>query len=81
MSQVKFQIGKNGMTPGILDSLLLAFKNNKQVRISMLKSSGRDRKSIEETALKISTDLNKSDKYAFRYKIIGFTIIMSRHPK
>jgi len=32
----KFQIGKNGITQGTLDSLSLVFKNHKHVRISVL---------------------------------------------
>ena len=39
----KFQIGKNGITPGTIESLLLSFKNHKRVKIVLLKASGRNR--------------------------------------
>lgn len=74
----KFQIGKNGINKGVIDALLLLFKNHKQVRISMLKASGRDRNSIENMAIKITEELAKSSKNQFRYLIIGFTIIVTR---
>jgi len=77
----KFQIGKNGITQGVLESLLLVFKNHKQVRISMLKSSGRDRNSIEGVASEIAEKLSKDKAFAYTYKIIGFTIILTRRSK
>lgn len=81
VNSLKFQIGKNGVNVGVIESLSLAFKNHKQVRISMLKSSGRDRSSIEKTAEDIANQLGKKEKYKFSYKIIGFTIILNRNPK
>jgi len=77
----KFQIGKNGITQGTLDSLSLVFKNHKHVRISVLKASGRSRESIEKMASELAASLSKNGEYYFNYKIIGFTIIMNRHPK
>ena len=71
---IKFQIGKNGVNKGVIESLKLAFKNSKIVRISVLKSSIRDRKKIREMADEISSKLGKN----YVYKIIGFTIIMRR---
>ncbi len=76
---IKFQIGKNGINQGVFDSLTLAFKNHKQVRVNMLKSSGRDRNSIENMATEIVTNLGKDGKNRFGYKIIGFTIILNKH--
>ena len=49
-SIIQFQIGKNGLNPGVLESLALALKNHPQVRISVLKSSGRDRNGMKEIA-------------------------------
>lgn len=77
----KFQIGKKGITQGVIDSLILVFKNHKQVRISMLKSSGRDRNSINDTAAEIAEKLSKDKLFVYSFKIIGFTIIMNRHSK
>ncbi len=80
-NQIKFQIGKAGITPGIIGSLLLAFKNHKQVRISLLKSSGRDRDSIIKMAEEISSQLSKYSEHNYNYKIIGFTIIIRKYAK
>jgi len=75
----KFQIGKFGVTSGIIESLNLAYKNHKQMRISVLKSSGRTRDNIKEMAEEISQKLSIGGKYRYDYRIIGFTIIMSRY--
>jgi RNA-binding protein YhbY len=77
----KFQIGKSGLTQGVIDSLALIFKNHKRVRISTLKSSGRDRDSIVKMADEIALNLKEKTEFTFDYTIIGFTIIMGRHPK
>ncbi len=76
MNITKFQIGKLGITPGTIDSLLLAFKNHKQVRVSVLKSSGRDRNSMADLASELSNKLNEKSGNKYSPKIIGFTIIL-----
>ena len=69
---LKFQIGKNGITPGVIEAMNTALKTHKQMRISVLKSSGRTRESMEEMAKSIQSQLvEKCD-----YKIMGFTIIL-----
>ena len=70
----KFQIGKNGMTGGVIESLNLALKNHRQVRVSVLKSSGRNREKMSEFVSILENALN----YKCRYKIIGFTIVIVR---
>ncbi len=68
----KFQIGKNGITPGVIESLALALANHRQIRISVLPSSGRNRENIEKMALEIQEKL----KLKTNFRIIGFTIIL-----
>ena len=75
--QAKVQIGKNGLTDGVLKSLDLAFKKHKTVRIHLLKSSIRDRNAIPEFADNVVKELGGN----FTYKILGFTIIMRRKGK
>lgn len=70
---VRFQIGKNGVTDGTIESLRLAFKHHKSVRISVLKSAARDRKEIDKIAKDLSSRLGN-----YKYSIIGFTIILRR---
>lgn len=75
LKSVTFQIGKFGVTPGVIESLSLALKNHKQVRISVLKSSGRNRENIEEIAKELVSKLKENCTYT----IVGFTIILARH--
>jgi len=72
--QAKFQIGKNGITSGVLDSLTLYFKKHKIVRISMLKNAGHDRDSVKD----IAENLKKQLEGTYNTKIIGFTIILRK---
>ena len=72
---VKFQIGKEGITSGVLQSLRLAFKTHKIVRISALKSSGRDREKIKEMAEYLAKNLGGF----YDFRIIGFTIVLHRY--
>jgi RNA-binding protein YhbY len=72
LNMMKFQIGKAGITDGIIQSLELALKSHKVIRISALKSSGRNRNTItsmaDELVSKLATKCN--------YRIIGFTIVL-----
>ena len=77
METLKFQIGKNGITEGVISSLALTLKTHNQVRITLLKSSGRNRENIIEMAEKINKGLNNS----CGYRILGFTIILIRKSK
>ncbi|MBU0907128.1 MAG: YhbY family RNA-binding protein [Nanoarchaeota archaeon] len=67
----KFQIGKNGLTEGVLDSLGLALKHHRQVRVSVLKSACRDREELKKIALQLTEKLPVKN-----HKIIGYTIIL-----
>lgn len=69
---LKFQIGKNGVTDNFILTLESAFKNNKQVRISVLKSAVSERKDIDRIAEEIAGKLNGR----FNFRVIGFTIVL-----
>ena len=71
----KFQIGKFGITEGVIESLELALKHHKQIKISVLKASGRNRENIEEMAQELVTRLKEKGEIC-EYRIIGFTIIL-----
>jgi len=77
MNVAKFQIGKSGITENFLESLRNSFKNRKFVRISAIKSSGRDKKSIVEMAEKLKKEIG----FSCEYKIIGFTIVLRKLSK
>ena len=68
----QLQIGKNGVTSGVIDSTKLALKNHKQVRISVLKSADRGKQKMQEILSKLKDNLPKK----LKYRIIGFTIII-----
>ncbi len=71
---IKFQIGKAGITDGIIESLNNAFMTHKVIRISLLKGSNRNKDSKKKIAEEIVEKLNGK----FKYSIIGFTIVMKR---
>ncbi len=75
MTSTKFQIGKNGVTDGVIESLNLSFKHHKTIRIAMLKSSTRDRNKIRLMADELVSRLGKN----YTCKIIGFTVILRKH--
>ena len=73
-TQASFQIGKNGLSKGVLNSIEQDLKNHKQVRISVLKSASRNKKEIINLAIKIQQNL----KTKCSYRILGFTIIIRK---
>lgn len=73
-TQMKFQLGKNGITSGVIESLNNAFKTHKTVRISLLQAAGRDRTKKKLIADELAERLNGS----FRYIIVGFTIVLKK---
>ena len=70
----KFQIGKNGVTEGVITALNSNLKTHTQLRISVLKSLTRDKEKIREVTEKIINKL----AYKCNYRIIGFTIILKK---
>lgn len=71
---VKMQIGKKGITPGLVEAIVKSFKNRDWIKITVLKSHSRDKKIIKRDAEIICKELkNKTNKKYFA-KIIGFTI-------
>jgi len=75
--EAKFQIGKNGVTQGVIDSINLYFKTHHQLRIAVLKSAGRDKIRMKEMA----EDLVSKVAYKSAYRVIGFTIILIKLSK
>ena len=70
----RFQIGKNGLTDNIITSLDLALKTHRQIRISILPATNRDRDSMKSLA----SDLVKKLKTPSTAKVIGFIIVLNR---
>jgi RNA-binding protein YhbY len=73
MAQLKkLQIGKNGLTPEFLETLKHQFDNTKTLKISVLKTGGRE--SLENYSKKMIEHLGNR----FTYRIIGFTITLKK---
>lgn len=72
-----FQIGKNGISESVVNTLNAMLEKHKHLRISMLKSSGRSKENIQEMA----EELAKKLKYPTKSKVIGFTIAIRRVAK
>lgn len=75
--QTTVQIGKNGLTEGLIDTIKNAFKNHDDVKVSILKSATRDREEIENIANDICTKLGKK----YTYNVVGFTIFVKKWRK
>jgi len=73
----RFQIGKSGLTQQFIDSLALAFKNRRQVRVSILKSCTRDKEEVKDLA----NQLVKKLPLKCSQRILGFTIILIKTNK
>jgi len=72
--EAKFQIGKNKITDGLINSINLALKTHKQARISVLKSAAREREEIKKMAEELCQKLSVK----CTNRIIGFTIILRK---
>ncbi|MDP2628466.1 MAG: YhbY family RNA-binding protein [Nanoarchaeota archaeon] len=73
----KIQLGKQGLTENFIGSLRNIFKTHENVKISVLKSAGHDKKKVKEYSEKILEKLGK--KYTARN--IGFTISIKKWRK
>ena len=71
------QIGKNGLTDGVLSVLKSAFSDRENVKISVLKSGGHEREEVRKMADKIIESLGNK----FTYRVVGFTIFVKKWRK
>lgn len=72
--QAKIQIGKNGLSDGVLNQIKDILKTRKSVRISMLKSSVSNKEQAQEMSDKIIAFLGTG----YRFRLIGHTIVLHR---
>lgn len=77
MALVNLQIGKNGLTAEFISGLKNVFKNNENVRVSVLKSATRDRSELKEISAKILAELGKN----YTCNIIGYTLVLRKWRK
>lgn len=69
--EAKFQIGKAGLTASAIETFKTAFKTHHQIRISVLKSAGRNKENVTKLASEIQGKMGSP----CAIRVIGFTII------
>jgi len=78
MAPVGFlQLGKAGLTENFMQTLKTRFDKHRTIKVSVLKSAGREKKQVKEYSEKMLNELGEK----FTSKIIGFTIILKKWRK
>lgn len=70
----QIQLGKNGITENFIGTLKNQFNNCKNVKVSVLKSAGREKNKIKKFSEEILEKLGKE----YTARVIGFTIIVKK---
>ncbi|MFA5485074.1 MAG: YhbY family RNA-binding protein [Candidatus Pacearchaeota archaeon] len=73
----KLQLGKRGITPEFVDQLKIIFQKQKIIRINLLKSACRDKEQKTELAEELVKNLGSN----YKYKIIGYVIVLLKFRK
>lgn len=74
---VRIQLGKNGLTTGFIENLKKLFINAEHIRVTMLKSSTRDKNEAKKWADEIISKLGKN----YTYKLVGYTLVLRKWRK
>lgn len=72
--QAIIQIGKNGVSDGVLEQITNILKTRKSTRISMLKTAVSNKKEAEAAAEKIMAHIGNG----YRFRLIGHTMVIHR---
>lgn len=73
----KFQIGKQGLTLGIIEKIRTGFSGRNNIKVHVLKSAGHDKSQVKELGEKIVDKLGRN----FTSKTLGFTIFLKKWRK
>jgi RNA-binding protein YhbY len=73
----KIQVGKSGLTSGVLESILNATKNHKVVKISVLKTLAKTKADCLPLIEKLEAFLSKQS-IKHKTRLIGHTIILRK---
>lgn len=71
---MRFQIGKAGVTEGVLESLKMGFKTHSAIRISVLRSQAPTKDKVRE----IAEELVRRLEGPHRFITVGFTIVLKK---
>ena len=81
MPLVRFQIGKQGLTEGFIKSLENCFKNNKSIKIYVLKTARPEGKEGKIQVERYEQELLEKFGKNYTSKVIGFTINLKKWRK
>ena len=70
-------LGKNGLTEAFILEAKKLFETERMIKIQMLRSACRDKKMAKEIAEKLVGELGEK----FGYKLIGYTLTVSKYRK
>ena len=68
------QLGKNGITEKFIETLKDHFKNHMNVKVSVLKNAGHEKKAVKKYAEEILEKLGRN----YTARTIGFTISLKK---
>ena len=73
----RLQLGKNGLSSEFIEQVKLLFKNEKLIKITILKSACRDKKEAKQLAIELIQALGKK----YDYKIVGYVLTVMKFRK
>ena len=73
----KLQIGKNGLTDGMIEQIKVFFKTERNIKIEILRSCCRDKKEAKEIGDKLLEALGKN----FNYRLVGYVLTIKKFRK
>ena len=68
------QVGKNGVTENLIESIKTYFKNKQNIKVVFLKNSVRDKKKLKEATEEIINALGNN----YTYRVVGFTMMIKK---
>jgi RNA-binding protein YhbY len=77
LSVGKIQLGKSGVTDNFIQTLKEHFKKYRNIKISVMKSAGRNKEKVQEYSDLILNKLGNN----FSARNIGFTIVLKKWRK
>jgi RNA-binding protein YhbY len=77
VNMIKLNLGKKGLTPEFIGNMKQLFVNGDHIRVTMLKSSTRDKAEAKKWAEEILASLGKN----YTCKVIGYTLVLRKWRK
>jgi len=71
------QVGKNGLTDGVIVQARKMLEREKAIKVNLLKSAVSNKKEAKEISDELISNLGAN----FQYTLIGHTIILKKHRK